>query len=310
MKLKEKFDNQLHLISTIAGTITGYPEDVQETFSRLLTDKYLDAADKVLYTRYGDRILRSEDDIIISIEVVSYLIMHAPYYKKCLEYIDAEYNPIENYSSSEHETFKNEYDSVMNHGLNTKGQDVIQHGAHTDQHVYPQYTDTYTEGLGGYNVTEHIAKIKTSTTPGTDTSTTKTAPFESSDFFNKDQTTVSHTMGTETVERVETGDDGGDDKTSYSQKTNSDQHGAHTDQIVNSQYSDTYHLGGASDTFTDVTDKRTDNVTRDLSRSGNIGVMTAAQMMSDDRDFWKSFGWLQDLAHDIANLLTLGVWAV
>lgn len=309
-QLKTKFDDQIHLITTVAGLISGYPEDVQETFARLITDKYLDTADKLLYTRYGERQLRSEDSIIINMEIMSYLILNAPYYKKCLDYIDAEYNPVENYSSVEDETIKTELDEVNNHGSQTKAEDTFRHGAHTDQKTYAQYTDTDTEGQGGYDVTTHTAKVKTTSTPGTDTSTLKVAPFESDSFHNKEQTTISHLEGTETVERLTSGNDNGNDKTSFSQKTDTHQHGQHTDQEVYPTYDDISHVGDTQDSFENITDEREDNVTRHLTRAGNIGVMTAAQMMKEDKEFWKSFGWLSDMAHDVANLLTEGVWAV
>lgn len=309
-KLKTKFNNDTQLITVVAGMISGYPDDVQETFTRLIEDKYLDAADKVLYTRYGERDLRSDDSIIINMEILSYLILHAPYYKKCLAYIDAEYNPVENYSSVEHETIKNEIDEVNNHGTNTKAEDTFKHGAHTDQHIHPQYTDTNTEGQGGYDVTVHTAKVKTESTPGTDTSTLKTAPYESSSFHNKEETSVTHTMGTETVERVASGNDSGNDKTSFSQKTDTYQHGAHTEQDQFPEYSDINHVGDTEDSFTNITDEREDNTTRHLTRAGNIGVMTAAQMMKEDEEFWRGFGWLVDIAHDVANLLTVGVWTI
>jgi hypothetical protein len=33
-------------------------------------------------------------------------------------------------------------------------------------------------------------------------------------------------------------------------------------------------------------------------------------MIQGDYEVWKAFGWLADMAHDIANLLSIGVWAV
>lgn len=291
-QLKEKFNSNIQFLSILAGTITGYPEDVQATFTRLLSDKYLDIADKLLYTRYGERILRSEDDTIIAMEVLSYLLMNAHFYEKCLEYIDAEYDPIENYNGVEQETIDTTYDDVVQHGLDTKAQDTFQHGAHTD---------TYTEGFGGHDVTTHIAKTKTTSTPGTDTDTLKVSPDDIDGFHNKEQHTISHTQGTETYEKMETGGDDGNDKVSYSEKVNKDER---------QQYNDIAHVGGTQDSYAHYTDARDDKVVRSLYRHGNLGVTTSGQMIQGDYEVWKYFGWLSDMAHDIANLLSIGVWAV
>ena len=291
-QLKEKFNSNIQFLSILAGTITGYPEDVQATFTRLLSDKYLDIADKLLYTRYGERILRSEDDTIIAMEVLSYLLMNAHFYEKCLEYIDAEYDPIENYNGIEEETTNLEYDEVYDHGTDTKAQDTFQHGSHTD---------TYTEGFGGHDVTTHIAKTKTTSTPGTDTDTLKVSPDDIDGFQNKEQHTIGHTQGTETYEKMETGNDGGNDKVEYSQKVNKDER---------QQYNDIAHVGGTEDSYGHTVDARSDSVTRSLYRHGNLGVTTSAQMIQGDYEVWKYFGWLSDMAHDIANLLSIGVWAV
>lgn len=291
-QLKEKFNSDTELITVVARLISGYPEDVQATFTRLITDKYLNTADQLLYTRYGTRETRTDDGTIINMEIMSYLISNAAYYKKCLAYIDAEYNPVENYSSVEEETIETVYGEQGEDGSNTLAADEFKHGAHTDTHV---------EGFGGYDITSHTAKIKTESTPGTDTNTTTTSPYEDETFYNKEKVTSSHTMGVETVERVPAGDDGGNDIVSYDPKTNTDQY---------ELYSDIAHFGDTKNEYEKTIDEHTDNVTRNLSRSGNIGTMTASRMLSEDAGFWKAFGWLSDMAHDIANLLSVGVWTL
>lgn len=257
--------------------------------------------------------------------VDAYLKERGRYLTQVISYVSAEYNPIENYSQTERETIKSEYDEVNSHGTDTKAEDTYRHGQHTDSDIYPtytdqvvnpQYTDTNTIGSGGYNVTQHTAKVQTQTTPPGDTNTLEVAPFDSDSFHNKEKTTVTHTQGTETVARVVTGDDGGDDKTTYSQRTDTVQHGQHTDQITKgahtdehsyAQYDDIAHVGDTEDSYSHITDEREDNVTRNLSRSGNIGVQTAAQMMALDEDFWWKFKPLQKIAREIAALLVEGV---
>ena len=240
----------------------------------------------------------------------SYLFDKERYLAQIVEYFESEYNPIENYSQVEHETVDHTYDDVVQHGSDTKGADSYQHGAHTDKDIYQQITDTYTEGKNGYDVTQHTAKVQTQTTPPGDTSTNEVAPFDDSAFHNKEKTTVTHTQGTQTVERVAVGGDAGEDKTSYSQKVNETISGAHTDQHEKVQYTDIAHVGGATDTYNHYTDAREDSTERNLTRSGNIGVQTAAQMLKLDSDFWQEYSPLKKIARDIAGLLCVGLEAI
>lgn len=287
--------------------------------------------DETIISRHGRQTIDEEyveDPTDATDAVRAYLLERSRYLYQIVEYYNAEYNPIENYSQTEHETIKSEFDEVNQHGTDTKAQDTYRHGEHTDSDIFPactdsvvnpQYTDTLTTGQGGYDITQHTAKVQTQTTPPGDTNTLKVAPFESDSFHNKEQTSTTHTQGTQTVERIASGTDAGNDKTSFSQKVDTNQHGAHTDQITKgahtdqhtfAQYDDIAHVGGTQDSYSHISDEREDNVTRDLSRSGNIGVQTAAQMLQLDEAFWWNFKPLQKLAREIAALLAEGVEAI
>ena len=287
-----------------------------------------EALDTTIKSRQGKQIMDADyvetpQDGIEAVE--AYLIERSRYLAQVLEYFKAEYNPIENYSQNEHEEISTTYAERTDHGTDTKAEDTFRHGAHTDQQSFtqysdiqinPSYTDTVTTGVGGYDVTTHLAKVETQTTPPGDTSTTSVAPFESDTFHNKEQTAVTHTQGSQTVARVAVGGDAGNDKVSYSQKQDTNlhgahndelQHGAHTDSMIYPTYDDMAHVGGTEDSYEHITDERTDSVERDLDRSGNIGVQTAAQMMQLDESFWWGFKPLQKMAREIAALLVEGV---
>lgn len=287
-----------------------------------------EALDITIKSRQGKQIVDSdyEDAPEDGIEAVAaYLVERSRYLGQVLEYFKAEYNPIENYSQHEEETIDTTYAERTDHGTDTKAADTFRHGAHTDQQSFaqysdtsinPSYTDTVTTGVGGYDVTTHLAKVETQTTPPGDTSTTSVAPFESDTFHNKEQTAVTHTQGSQTVARVAVGGDAGNDKVSYSQKQDTNlhgahndelQHGAHTDSFIYPTYDDIAHVGDTQDSFEHITDERTDSVERNLDRSGNIGVQTAAQMMLIDESFWWNFKPLQKMAREIAALLAEGV---
>lgn len=298
-RLKDLFNEHGQLVEVVADAMTMvtepplYPEYVAETMERMVADKYMEACDNILYTRFGDRWVRTTDATTILWEIRSYLVTHALYLQKCLGYIDAEYDPVENYSNNEHEEITTEYGERGESGTQTKAQDTYQHGSHTD---------TFTEGAdGGYDVTTHTAKVETQTTPPGDTNTTQTAPFESSEFFNQSKTTVSHTQGTETVSRVAVGGDNGNDKVTYSQKKDKQEY---------QQYNDIAHVGGTEDSWGKTVNEVEDKVTREMTRRGNIGTMTPSEMIRKDYDLFKSFLWIEDMAHDIANILSVGVMAL
>ena len=324
MKLKKWIaDNTTDgIVTDICSTFdTGYIA----AFHEMGFDSVLD---ETIISRHGRQTIDEEyveDPTDANDAVRAYLMERSRYLYQIIEYYNAEYNPIENYSQIEHETVKTEIDEVNQHGTDTKAEDTFRHGQHTDSDIYPTYTDsminpTYTDtvttGQGGYDITQHTAKVQTQNTPPGNTRTQQVAPFEEDIYHNKEKVTDTPTQGTQTVERIASGTDGGNDKTSFSQKVDTNQHGAHTDQITKgahtdqhtyAQYDDISHVGDTQDSYSHITDEREDNVTRDLTRSGNIGVQTAAQMMQLDEAFWWNFKPLQKLAREIAALLVEGV---
>jgi len=261
--------------------------------------------------------------------VDAYLKERGRYLTQVISYVGAEYNPIENYSQTESESIETTHGEQNKHGTDTTGEDKFTHGAHddtyqyeqySDYNKYPEYTDTITTGDGnGYSVTTHTAKVKTTSHPGDVTDTNSVAPFDSDTFHNKEQNKRQTLEGWESVERIPQGQDQGDDKISYSTRTDKTkhgqhndeiQHGAHDDVVKHEQYDDTAHVGGREDSYAHTEDEYKDSVERDLSRSGNIGVQTAAQMMALDEDFWWKFKPLQKIAREIAALLVEGVNAI
>lgn len=79
-----------------------------------------------------------------------------------------------------------------------------------------------------------------------------------------------------------------------------------TDRMLTTQYTDTVnekHLADEIQTDKHQAEAAEDETTRDLTRSGNIGVQTAAQMMALDKDFWENNLWLRQMCLDIAGLI-------
>lgn len=80
----------------------------------------------------------------------------------------------------------------------------------------------------------------------------------------------------------------------------------HTDRYQTQQYTDTVsekHLADEIQTDARTQQAARDSVLRNLSRSGNIGVQTAAQMMMLDSSWWENNLWLRKMCLDIVNLI-------
>lgn len=358
------------IVTTLSSSL---PEDQAEVLTEFLTGMYPQAMDIRLMAIHGEeQLLSGYDTEIMSstradLAVTTYLIEKIRYIKACMGYIAAEYNPIENYASIEHETGETDraarrFQDSNIYGSRSDSSSIgsqtislqvgaqsssMSYGARSDSSSIGSQTITLAHGAqsttsiegadGGYTITQHIAKVKETDTIGTREHIETVSPYDDDNWHNKVKTTDSMPSGQhdeKTTERVATGGDGGDDQETHSSKkdtlntasytdtttngarSDSSTVGAHTDnstagarsdsQTIGAR-SDSSTIGGHTDTLTHTEDALKDSYKRDLERSGNIGVQTAAQMMAFDSDFWKSFSWLSDMCRDIVNLTCEGM---
>lgn len=269
------------------------PEEIADVFGAFQEYSYDETLDQILSYKFGARTLLFSDSEVEDQDylppIIAYLYPRWRYIAQAMEYLKSEYNPIENYSGTEHE--ETEYD--IKERKFTKGQQINKHTEPTDitKHEELQRNDTVTPAT------------KTSTTTQDKTTVTnKVAPFDSSDFSNREQTI---TEGT--------GEGGASATETVTSQTNPDTY--HYDAI---SHTDTKHFGADNGYIVqdedgqriDTDQAHKDKTTRDLDRHGNLGVMTAAQMMMYDSDFWKKFAWLDDIAHELAVILAESVWAM
>ena len=283
-------------VAAVTGQIvddTSIAENIREVFTAFEDYGYSNIVDMLLKGKYGDRELLFTDEEIEEEDymqpIFAYLYPRWRYIDQCMTYLASEYNPIENYSGTENET--TEYD--VKERKFTKGEQ-------TNTHTEPQDVTQTIEGQQTNQVTP--AQKTVTTTTDKQTTTNKVAPFDSSDFSNREQTVVSgdHEDGATQVQQVS------------SQLT--------ADQYVNGQKTDTVtnHYGmvdGYEVTITegereDTDAAHKDKTTRELTRHGNLGLMVESQMMTYDSDFWRRFAWLDDRAHNLAILLAQSVWSM
>lgn len=299
--LELETSNNGEVISGIIDALSSdmsIPETDRDVFNQLNTDGYAATLDETLAAHYGDRVLRPSvlTEYMLTpfwvINIRAYLKRKAPYFRHCLEYIEADYNPIENFFGEEHEetttvngerkselkdtdkprTFSTEYEKE-NHVTETEVPQII--------------TEDYAE-----------ANIVTQTQHGDDTSTTSVSPFDdSTNWYQQDKVKNEYGNVTETEQP-------------YNRKFKTPDH---TTTETAYGYTDTVtekHLTDEISLHETTIDEVTDTFERDFSRHGNLGVATPAELIQKDAETWRAFGWIYDTAHDVANLISGGVWAL
>lgn len=286
-------DQWVRVISNLQET----PQEVKEIFTRLYEDGYGKQMDYLLATLYGDREVREGlnvryiDGSLLDRTLEGYLRSKASYFQKCLAYIDAEYNPIENYQGTESETTITTIGERHNLLTDTDLPKTIEtdydNPNHTRTVLTPQITVTD-------KAESDIVKERTEAQGTTEN---QRAPFETDTYHNDTKTTENPGKVTETEKPYER-------KEITNEHTVTETDVARIDKVYEK------HTADEVSTHENTEDEAEDVVERSFSRHGNIGVLSAGELMQKDESFWKSFHWIQDTAHDIANLISYGVWAI
>lgn len=219
------------------------------------------------YSRVDDVTVKTDFETILYV----YLKSREKEYDILYGLIDLEYNPIENYSMTEHEKGANTTDNMYGE---FEEKNELQYGERTTENVKTYGKSTATE-------TSDIGAIKTN---GTEED--KKAPFDSETYENVDKNTISNTTE-ERTDVVTTVNEEHHDKDNFSEE-------AHTDNFKKtmSERADTLH---------------TDHE-RTLSRSGNIGVTTSQQMIESSMILAPKYNLVDKISRDIANLISKGVY--
>ena len=143
--------------------------------------------------------------------------------------------------------------------------------------------------IENYNLSEH--EESSNTASGTDTATDSYTNY-------KETSKLGHTV---------------------TSTTDADTYGFNSSSAVNADTStNTSTFGAAGDTgdTLEITGTKqnsllhgkVDTYERDLTRSGNIGVKTATDMIISDVDFWGSHNFFEQICADIASILTIPVY--
>lgn len=278
MKLMKLEIDDGPIVKGVCQDMAGAGQPFADIFSDFL-EKYDQIVDNILLTRHGkkevfnDMLEEIGNNPLYYYTIQAYLTERAPWIRQQMAYIEAEYDPIENFIGYEKEEI--EYDVKQRHNLRTDTEKAytFQHTKQTPQIIAEQYTE---------------ADVVTETTQLKTTTENSVAPFDSDTYHdnNKTETTPGKITNTEKP---------------YNRKTK-------TPQIT---VTDTDTLQADKKFTVDFTDDaHKDKTTREVNRHGNQGIQTASQMMSLDESFWRTNRWLSTLALDIVNLICERVEAI
>lgn len=307
------------------------------------SDKGLDnLMDSMIVSRFNSYELREDqelefaDGILADVSISTYLMEKAIYIRQQLAYEAAEYNPIENYSQMEHEetTFDGgaragsgyvNKGSELDTYLNVQREDKVITADHVTQNDIKQRKTTNdikqrkTTTNSDTKVTRNAAGERVTTTDiGARSRTTQSAPFESSSFYNEHKESDAEAQDQSVVDAVTDTitQDGFEDVVTEDPHVDVITEDPHLDIITDKAHTDTYQTGPHTDTITygartdfnnHSENAYQDSTERTLTRSGNIGVQTAAQMMSLDREYWSNNTWIRGLVLGIV-ALTCETW--
>lgn len=272
MKLKKWLSDNFEngFISGICGS------SVNEHLAEFYTSGYAEVLDSTLLSRHGKMNIEEEyeeEPTDATAAVTAYLLERARYLSQILSYMESEYNPIENYSQVEHETIDYDRKKKTRDITNTENPFSRQKTTQTPQIITEQYTE---------------ANVVTTTAQTATTSEQQVAPFDSDTYHKQNKTTETPGTITNTEQPYNR-------KYKTPQVTVTETESIQADKVERQKIEDAAYK---------------DQDERNLTRSGNIGVQTAAQMMAFDEEYWWNFKPLQKLAREIAALLCEGVTAL
>ncbi len=284
------------LVAALANDATLTEAD-RAAFNRLNADGYAQTIDETLETVFGSRCLRRSVEAEFagvpfwSLNIKAYLKRRVEWFKKCFLYIDAEYNPVENYQGTEHEFVQDIHGERKGSDTDTAKPKTVETWYDNPNHqkttLTPQIiTEDYTE-----------ANIVTTKGEGDTTVTTQNAPFESSSWYNNSKEETKHGTITETEQP-------------YNRKSKTPEHTITETEIARVDKVYEKHLQDETIEHHHQQDAAIDTHERNFDRHGNIGVLSAGELLGKDAEFWRAFGWLYDTAHDISNLISEGVLAL
>lgn len=306
-----------------------YPEEARNTFTAFASDVYASTVDQILAYKFGNRDCLYSDDAIEDDEykpaVQAYLFSRWRFIAQSLEYLASEYDPIENYAGDEREVTT--FNSDDKKRTITDDMDAREAQDDIPQHKTTQHYDAFTEYFDPKVSVDTQTTDKQTNTVISDkqTSTTKNAPFESDTFHNKEQVTIEGqendgSLKTETTisgeqpggaikveTKTELQDHAGAVSPDPRQKT---ERPTREDYEKTDAYLDKHKQLAYKDEHTIEDDHFTDETIRVLHKAGNIGIRSASELLSLDAYFWERFRWLDELAHDLAVILGVTVWAM
>lgn len=209
--------------------------------------------------------------------------------------ITAQYNPLENYNMTESEIINKDVDNEQTHSgsdTNTKsGSESVAHSGTDTSETSGSDTDAHT---GTITDVRDLSSSTTATTTGT------------RDVYGYNSETAVHDDASTTESEGEETTD--DTNTRTFADTQTLTHGKTDERTLD--LTDTTTYNNRVDTLAHghvITDDNTENIERELTRSGNIGVTTSQQMLESEISI-RQWNFFEAVFSDLDKILTLKVY--
>ncbi|MBR0282931.1 MAG: hypothetical protein IJQ81_15325 [Oscillibacter sp.] len=256
--------------------------------------------DKMMFLDYGDRlqgpILQAYDDgngVNMSDATSIASMIHAQFgiaWRHLWKAVSAEYNPVDNYNANETETTSTTGNESQTGSVLRDSSGTITHG----------HSVTTTNNLSD-NVTRtrNLHDVKSENQTGTENGTNNTGDkyYGFASAIGKD----SRAVAVNGERSITSGTTGSTDYTGN--ETDAE---THTGTVSEGHSGTDANVTQETSATSDSRD-REETITRTLTRSGNIGVTTSAQMIKGEIELWQ-WSYYRRVLDDVAGYLTLSIF--
>ncbi len=229
-----------------------------------------------LFPQYNTNVTQSCDISVSTARasVQTYLLANKYRFGKIIATMTAEYDPVSNYDLTETEQIDRDYLKTNDNSERVVTSNIGERkGEAKNGKIEGQNT------TGAYSDTNEI---------GPRTTTESVAPFDSANMNPKNESVTGKTT----------------DKTTHTQRTDNYSQEAVTNNVTQNAAVDKTIQDGTNDT-----ELMDDKTVRKLTRKGNIGVMTAAQMIEGERKI-AQINLASMVAKEIADILCVGYYCL
>lgn len=238
--------------------------------------------------------LHTIDDNDANVLAQMILARYGEKWNRMLAINDADYNPLNNYDMTEKEIAST---SGLTQDANTSNRSNTR-AYTTSNELNSQYGDTRA------NTSTYSANDINNSNASTANNETEAADADTSIYaFNSADAVPANESGAKTVKSSSGLNKAENSITSNNKSASSESVTGKREEAGKRLESES----GVAQEASNSTITKNDATTRTLTRSGNIGVTTSVQMLTQERNFW-TWSYIRTIIEDVAAFLTIGVY--